>query len=508
MRQFFRNPTSWRAGLVLVLACLLTSNAWSQGSFDELVTKAKSGRSFERARAVRSLAEMDRDEAWEVLLDLLGDPAGEAAGSAQWYLGTTKNEGIATELGGKRGLQSKDATVRWRAAEALGRVKLDVLTSQLLLVASKDKSAEVRAAAWRSLERRARRGVDVLGNDKGRSSNEKRLVKAATKEKDALARSWALAVHAFTQESEGTSVGLDLVASKSRELRVAAARVLVEDDPASPVVLELARDEHWAVRRAVLDGWADQPSKASVTRLAEHLGEESRARLVAYTVERLRALSGLRHGPDARPWKAWANELPADWSPTTAKSRPDPIEVSSSWKGFPILSDRLAILIDLSGSIREKRDDGKTRKEIIDGELRTALESLGEDTEFVLVGYHSKPLVWRDELVPATEKNVARARQWFEKINDSGPGNLWTALEAALALDPEIDTVLVLHDGAPTGDRLYRAELYRELFLDQNRIRGLFFDTILVDAGSWVRQRFTELAERSGGRATTRELLK
>lgn len=500
-----------RTIIFTAVLALLTIPTVAQGSIEDLTRQARTGKSYQQARAVRSLAELDQHEAWAVILELLDADSGEAAGSAQWYLGTTTDQSIVAELLGKAGLGSKDEVVRWRAADALGRSPLEIDTAPLWKVAAKDRSADVRRAAWHALGLQSSNGTEVLGSAKESAKRVKLLLKAAAKDKDPEVRGLALIVAARLLAESNAPESLALLrksaTDKRYRVRAAAAVGLGRTDASNEVLRTLAADEHWAVRRTVIEAWAATPTRATMRLLAGRLEGEKRGRLRARLVTLLRGFSGLRHRADVRPWTAWVDTLPEDWKPGKAPKRVEPLEVSSTWKGFPILSDRMAILIDLSGSIREKREDGVTRKEIVDGELKEALESLNEDAQFVLIGYHNEVLAWADELRPATPKNVASALKWFGEVSSSGKGNLWSAIEYVWELSDEIDTILVLHDGAPTGGLLYRAELYRETFLKRSLTRGIFFDTILVDASKWVGDRFTELAERSGGMATNRELI-
>lgn len=172
---------------------------------------------------------------------------------------------------------------------------------------------------------------------------------------------------------------------------------------------------------------------------------------------------------------------------------------------MPILSTRIAILIDLSGSIWMLRANGRTRKELVDQKLREALMSLPEKTLFNVIPYTGTPRPWQEELMPATKQNVQAAARFFEETKDQGTGNFWDAAMLALE-DPEVDTLLVLFDGVPTGGARYQPDLIALLFLEWNRTRQVVLDTILVDAPPRIRRPWQELSEATGGLSIAIEL--
>ena len=169
------------------------------------------------------------------------------------------------------------------------------------------------------------------------------------------------------------------------------------------------------------------------------------------------------------------------------------------------MSKRLAFLIDLSGSIWIEREGRGTRKQVVDVELARALEGLPADAAFNLIPFTGEPLPWSDRLVPATRSNVRRAVRWFEECRESGTGNVWDALMLALA-DPELDTAVVLTDGAPTGGRRFHLDLLPALFAERNATRKVTVDVLLVGAARKLQERWDALARASGGRMLALDL--
>ena len=168
--------------------------------------------------------------------------------------------------------------------------------------------------------------------------------------------------------------------------------------------------------------------------------------------------------------------------------------------GLNVLSDRVAFLIDLSGSMWDTPAGERTRKEVVDAMLRNCLEALPHEAEFNLFPYTRDPIPWEKHLVRATSENVSRAATWFERCHQRGPGNVFDAILAALA-DPEVDTLVILTDGKPTGGHRFHLELMVDLLLERNRYRQVAFDSILVETPKPFRRTWSDLAERTGGRS-------
>jgi hypothetical protein len=285
----------------------------------------------------------------------------------------------------------------------------------------------------------------------------------------------------------------------------AAAHLAVVLEPSAAVerLAGLSADPEASVRRVAVEALADLGSREALAPLIERLAAETEERLLLRLVERLQRLSGLKHRRDPRPWRDWLRTLPEGWKGATRAAPSPPEEPGArsavAFAGLPIVSKRVTILIDLSGSIWNVRPDGKTRKQVIDERLREALEALPEDTRFNLVPYTSEPIPWRPELTLATPARVREAAAWFEARRESGSGNFWDAAMLALA-DPGVDTLIVLFDGAPTGGSRHRLELIVPLFLERNQARRVTVDLVLVDASRKLQRMWSGLADGTGGR--------
>lgn len=449
--------------------------------------------------AVQSLVKLGTADAWTLIFEALGHPNAMVADEAQIACGQLADASLLEPLFGKNGLASKHDIVPRRAAEAFGRMPLDLDASELAK-GLKAKDAETRRMLLWSIERQA---------PNGRISGEvdKKLLPVVAKlsesDKDLGVRAAALlALCALSAEARDASVR-SAIADREPEMRIAgvmAATALPNADRRARLA-RLAQDADARVRWTLSDALTTNPDRDDVGVLVGMLESEQVMRNAWHYTELLQKLSGLKHRNDARPWIDWQRQLPEDWEPDTKVGDRDYGERTASLVGMPILSDRVCIVIDLSGSTWEERD-GKTRKQVLDVELRRALEALPEGTQFNLIPYTNEPHPWKKGLVDATSKNVEKALDWFEGVNHNGKGNFWDAWMLAIS-DPAVDTVMALTDGAPTGGVRWNLQLMGPLLEEQNRFRRVVLDAVIVDAKGRLLDYWTDMCAKTGGRMTS-----
>ena len=486
-----------------LLFVLIPSLLPATGELEELEKKLRNENDRTRQLAVASLAELDTEKAWSLVIGALDDETPQVADEAQLALGATANELVVAEILGKRGLKSNSETIQGRILEALGRSPV-VIEPGVFVKPLANKSADIRfRAAW-SLERLAKR--DGLDEDK-KGKLKKALEKAAAKDKslDVRAEAYSALVELYPEEADAR---IELaIQSKHSEMIVAGlqAAARFETRKAAAIAARVSGSADVRVRRAAVELLAEIGSKQSLTMLVGRLESEQDMRLSWRIVEQLQSLSGRKHGRDPRPWRDWCDKQADDW---TASRRSDAREYgkpSAAFVGMPVLSENVALLIDFSGSTWQEREAGMTRKEKLDVEVRRALESFPESTWFNVIPYATNPIPWEKELVPATKRNIKKALEFFEGCKTSGKGNFLDAALLALE-DPRVDTLMVLTDGAPTGGIRWNLELLVPLLAEKGRYRMVAVDSLLVDASWKLKEFWADLAKRTGGRSIAVEL--
>jgi len=496
------------AAQCLASLILFAPPAAGQDDFSELRQRARDGSKWTRQRAVEELAALDRLEAWELVVAALEDQKGEVADTAQLVLAALDGPEELKLLLGKQGLRARDAWVRLRVAEVLGRLEVPVSTEVLERALGDDDEHVRRAGAW-SVQRLA-----AAGRLQGDGKFERALARRFQREREPGVRARLLAALVQAAPDLGRAALEEAVRARESELRAMACRVLALGAGEAIAARELGRlagDSQRAVRSAALDALAALRTRAALEVLVERLVAEDDEPLAARLVRTLQALSGLKHRADPRPWRDWLRALPEDWraerGPEALEPEPPDRNASQSvsFAGMPILSKRIAFLIDLSGSMWTPDATGRTPKDVVAEELARALSSLAPDTLFQLVPYTEHPRPWKKEAVPATPGNVRAAIRFFEDLNDRGTGNFWDAAMFALE-DETVDTLCVLTDGAPTGGRRHRLELIVPLFEELDETRSVAVDSLLVDATRKLRNAWSDLARRTGGRSMAVDL--
>ena len=162
-------------------------------------------------------------------------------------------------------------------------------------------------------------------------------------------------------------------------------------------------------------------------------------------------------------------------------------------------SDRVAVIVDFSGSLWHERADGSRRKDALDPEVAAYLGRLGPETRFLVVPFTHKIHALTEGPVDATPARIARAREDFAAARDSGRGDIFQALEFALSF-VEIDRVVVVTDGAPTGGRRWEVGRIVDLTLERVSLRPVTFDVVLHGAPKRLAREWSRLASQSGGR--------
>jgi HEAT repeat protein len=492
-------------------------------SIDELEDDLRSEFEDRRAAAVHSLAAIGTRPAWELVLGALRDRHPRVADQAEIELAEIAEPKLVELLFGKDGVGCDDAWVACRAAGALGRgtIALDCADLARALGAGDEPIAQIALVRACARAREARRlegwpapklsaAIERLGGSK-----------------DALVRAEVV----LALPSLGGAEARELVADAARDKdpRVRAAAALSSSclrEVAGPATAaehaELARlagDAAWSVRWAALERLRDVADRTAAAALVARLEVEDSPRLRQDLVGALQGMSGLGWREYVDGWKGWVAGLEPGW---TGTPRPLAAEVGGAatggaesgragadagfdpgtsvrLMGLALDSKRLCFLFDFSGSTWLTKVGDKTRKELLDAELRAALEGLPADAWFNVVPYTDRPLPWSEELVPATRQNVAKALAWFEGQTASGKGNYFDAALFALA-DPDVDTIVACTDGAPTGGHRWNMELMVPLLVEENRLRGVRFDTILVDAPKKLVKHWERLSELTGGR--------
>lgn len=534
-QPFTRSVVSWALLICSISVGSVLASSFFAGASAEARGAIQDGKTFEelerdladedgrkRRVAVRRLSELRTEEAFELIVGALADEDPQVADEAQLRMADIPAQDWWEEYAfGKAGLKSKNPIVRRRVAEAWGRAQPVMMEGKAFEKGLKDKDATVRRYLIWSLHRGS-----FLEDSRAVLPGALTL-RAALKGKDDLERAGALmAIRrvgwvGLNSTVEGLEFLDDHLKDKSPAVRAAAIQVL--DDWIAEIpdvwgkVADGLRDEHFSVRRATMRVLGEYGSPEAMEVLIDALSESEDNVDRIWLVELLRRASGRRYGVDPEPWVAWQRDLPADWRAATTKGqssssasagdRGDGKESEqegggrvsvAELAGLPIQSERVAVLIDMSGSMWMTRDDGNRPKDLVELELNRFLSGLPETAKFNLIPYASEPEPWDDELQAAKPKKLTKALDFFERLDLRGKGNVWSAIEVALE-DEEVDTLVILSDGAPSGGEHWNMELLVDLLLERNRFQQIAFSSILTEPTPSLVKHWERLAKETRG---------
>ena len=128
----------------------------------------------------------------------------------------------------------------------------------------------------------------------------------------------------------------------------------------------------------------------------------------------------------------------------------DAYESRAEFYGLPVASDRLAFVVDASGSMRYKAAKGATRLEVALRELLAVVERLPDGTLINVVFFATHVEPWEEKLVELDGESRSSLETFIRYRRPGGLTNIYDALESA-TLDRRIDTVYLLTDGRPEG---------------------------------------------------------
>lgn len=474
-----------------------------RAAVNRLERQLREARPERRRRAVAGLAELGGDRALARVVEALADRSAEVADEAQLRLPGLLGADLLERVRRGKGLTTGPPLVRLRWAELMGRGVAPQDAKGLGGLLGVRGAAERRLLLW-SVERLGRRGL--IAGERGRLVE--RVLGLTRRGREPGVR--AAALQALLPLAPGRAEPLirAWIGGEVRELCCSALMAAMELDlPDRTRLLGAALDHgDWGVRLRAIELAREETSPVVLDLLVARLREEPRAALRAAVVVTLRRLTGLRYRDQPDAWEAAlrtlapGGALPRLASTSSSGDRDTAARGTVAALGrLDPMSDRLAILIDFSGSLWFKNAEGHSKKDRLDPQVTRLLSGFDPEVRFMLVPYTHEPHPFERELVGASRRNIRRAQRFFEAARMNGSGDLYGAL--SLALDtPEVDRVMLLTDGAPSGGERWNIELMVPHLQERLRFRPALLDFILVDSPRKLERGWGQLAESTGGR--------
>ncbi|MFB3066508.1 MAG: HEAT repeat domain-containing protein, partial [Planctomycetota bacterium] len=302
-------------------------------------------------------------------------------------------------------------------------------------------------------------------------------------------------------EPEGDEVEailLGLLKDGSVEERILAAEhaATARSMAALPALLEHLQHASMPVRSASVQALAKIRARQSIEPLIEALGRET-GRMRDEVARALYAVTGLPYYDLVDVWrKWWAKEgasfkLPAEDPPPF-----DPERKGNYYYGIPVVSERIVFLVDASSSMESTFGSAEgMRFDVARKQLLEALKRLPQEALFNIVFFDTTIEPWQPKSVTANSGNLGAAEAFVKRQKPRGSTNIYDALMHAFK-DPDVDTIYLLSDGAPTAGKLRGTGAILADVRWRNRTRKIVIHTIAVGMKSGFLER---LASENGG---------
>ena len=264
----------------------------------------------------------------------------------------------------------------------------------------------------------------------------------------------------------------------------------LDQDTSERWLIAALESKHEIVLRNAIDRLVYRRSKNAIPALIDQLEDgDKRTRLGRIAIRHgLISLTGLDLelvGDWRKFWEANQESFdPADLeeSGTTgvARMRPEDARESNEFFGVEVPSDRVAFLIDVSGSMRIYHED-PTGRESWQARMRISqvkralidfVKKLKKQSRFNIISFGDKVETLGPKLLSASSKNKRNAIRFVERMQPNGETRTDLAFQEAFK-DLEIDTIVLLSDGAPQHGEMDRRKMRDEL-LKMIRIRNRF----------------------------------
>lgn len=342
-------------------------------------------------------------------------------------------------------------------------------------------------------------------------------VKELLEDKTEGVRAAALsAIQQMGAQSQVLDKLLELAESRNDDMKTVAFSAMI--GATDPAVVEAAtkmleKGKHMPAQAAAIQVLAQSKDKGAIDVLIKRL-KKMKGRLKLDILIALGRLTQASPGNDYKDWDKWWKEqrdgftFPDQKRVVTGSAKSDnPFAGQSSsrvrskskaptYYGTEVLSHRIAFVCDVSGSMRNpSHTQGKSRIDVLKEELSNVVKGLPSRTAFNIYTFDSDWKSWQKNIVKASGRNKKGALDFINATNATGQTMLFEPLEAAL-LDPEVDTIYLLSDGAPSRGRFTAGDDILREVARLNRTRRVAIHTISIGKQSSL---MIELARRNGG---------
>lgn len=327
-------------------------------------------------------------------------------------------------------------------------------------------------------------------------------VRAALKKPGADDLQLALSLHEVLRQDPSWVVDvLALAKANDPGLRTAGLQLLLEMESADGIDIaqQSVAAKAWELRSVAYRYLGQMRDVSSIPLLIARVGHES-GRLDQELNDSLFLLTGRRFFQRAY-WERWWRSSKDGFALPPRQA----VENSGSKAGggtisyfdIPLVSNRVAFLLDISGSMMAQfgTDKKYNRLDEAKAQLRKVVEAIPERFACNLVIYETSVRAVWDRLQKAKPKQKQELLSRIVELRPTGGTNIHGALKKAFD-DPDVDTIYLLTDGQPSAGQITDIQELADEVRRWNRTRQIVIHGIAIGMESVLLKR---LAAESGG---------
>jgi hypothetical protein len=215
----------------------------------------------------------------------------------------------------------------------------------------------------------------------------------------------------------------------------------------------------------------------------------------------LQRITGYSIGSDYRSWMRFYLRHHVEGTPFRAPEEGERNSAPTlSYMGLPLYGNQIVFVLDSSGSMREPLPEQprSTKGQRAVAEFVGLLPRLPREAAFNVVFFSGQVIAWSDELESQGEGTVQSAREWVRARDFDGGTNIYGGLEFAF-LDPAVEEIVLLSDGAPTAGALTDPAEILARVARWNRWRHVRISTVSFGAPPKARAFLYRLSRENGG---------
>jgi hypothetical protein len=215
-------------------------------------------------------------------------------------------------------------------------------------------------------------------------------------------------------------------------------------------------------------------------------------------------LTGENFGANADAWREWWQSRRDEFR-VPANVNSDPPTTPLDWDypvprfyGTPVYAKRVVFVVDRSKGMLSGIE-GVSRLDNTAKQLEEAIRLLPDDAWFEIIAYNSTILPFAGKLVPASLRAKSEAVRFAYSLSGEGVACSYDALAEALRVDANIEAILFVSNGDPSGGTIVERPEILTAIAQQNKPLRATLHVVGIDASGISEEFLKDLAADNFG---------